>query len=218
MKNNKRKIRFIPAFALSLLVIFTLFATSVLAFPGFAEKVVPNIPLMREIDERESKLDELNDEVEKLKENEAAKQSEIEFLNEEIEKLKIMIKEISEEQIKEVITSPNEDEVQNLMLQTFVVNFVKEMYKGNYESAAKYCTDEFAKTVINRPDDIIMRPDSSALVFTQITNIAKTEDGMFLVFLRLNDSGEEMEADYQLNFEIIMTGDDYYISFVGMDA
>lgn len=218
MKNDKRRIRFIPAFALSLLVIFTLFATSVLAFPGFAEKVAPNIPLMREIDEREAKLDELNTEVEKLKENETAKQNEIDTLNEEIEKLKIMIKEISDEQITEVITSPNEDEIQNLMLQTFVVNFVKEMYRGNYENAARFCTDEFAVTVINKPGDIIMRPESSALVFSQITNIAKTEDGTFLVFLRLNDSGDEMEADYQLNFEIMMIDDEYFISFVGMDA
>jgi len=210
-KKRSRHIKFVPVFAASLLLVFSMLATSVLAFPGIAAKVAPNIPLVREISERDQ-------EIEDIRAAEQTKQLEIEELKSEIEELKMTIKKISDEQIKEVETSPNEDEEQNLQLQTLVVEFVKEMYRGNYEKAAQYCTDEFAQTVIKSPQDVIMRPSSTAVVFTQITNVAKVDDSMFLVFLRLNDSGEEMEADYQLDFEIVMKDDAFLISFVGIDA
>ena len=210
-KKRSRHIKFVPVFTASLLLVFSMLATSVLAFPGIAAKVVPNIPLVKEISERDL-------EIENIREAEQIKQVEIEELRSEIEELKMTIKKISDEQIKEVETSPNEDEEQNFQLQTLVVEFVKEMYRGNYEKAAQYCTEEFAQTVIDSPQDVIMRPSSNAVVFTQITNVAKVDDSMFLVFLRLNDSGEDMEADYQLDFEIVMKDDAFLISFVGIDA
>ena len=231
-KENVRHIRFIPVFATVVLVVFSLLATTVLAFPGVAAKAVPGIPLVKEMEQNKEQVDALSAEVETFKESEQIKENEIkelkaqdqikeekiEDLEAEVEELKIKIKEISDELIKEVETSPNEDEAQNLQLQNLVVDFVKEMYKGNYEEAAKYCTEDFAKTVINDPDDVIMRTGSTSVVFTQITNVAKVDDAIFIVFLRLNDSGEEMEADYQLDFEIQKTGDEYRISFVGIDA
>ena len=224
-RKSVKHMRFVPVFATVVLVAFSLLATTVLAFPGVAAKAVPGIPLVKEVALREKQVDILSEEVGTLstevdtfKESDQIKEEEIKELKAEVEELKIKIKKISDESIKEVETSPNEDEAQNLQLQNLVVEFVKEMYKGNYEAAAKYCTDDFAKIVLNDPDDVIMRKDSTSLVFTQITNVAKHTEDIFLVFLRLNDSGEEFEADYQLDFEIQKNEDKYLISFVGINA
>jgi len=217
-KKKSSLFRLLPALATVLLLVFSLFVTTVLAFPGMAGKLVPKIPIMKEIAEKDTKIARLNEEVKMMQESDRVKLEEIELLKTEIEELKIRIKEISDEKIREVETSPNEDEAQNLQIQSLVVEFIKEMYRGNYEKAAGYCTEEFAHVVLSRPGDVIMRPLSDAVVFTQITNVAKVDDSHFLVFLRLNDSGDEMEADYQLDVEIIATEEGYFISFVGIDA
>jgi len=218
MKDRKKKTRIILLAALTLLLVFSMLSATVLAFPQTAARVIPGIPVLKDMAEMDEQLAELNEEAEKIREADQIKASEIETLKREIEELRIILKEISEETIREIETSPNEDEAQNLKIQSIVVNFVKEMYRGDYEKAAAYCTSEFAGTVRNDPGDVIMRPSSTVVVFTQITNVAKVNDSLFLVFLRLNDSGEEMEADYQLDFEVIKDGDDYLISFVGIDA
>lgn len=218
VKKRTSHIKFVPAFAASLLLVVSLLATSVLAFPDIAKRVAPGIPLIKEISQKDEQLDKLSEQIQVISVDAADKEAQIEVLKNEIEELKIRIKEISEEKIKEVETSPNEDEAQNLLLQTLVVDFVKEMYRGNYEKAALYCTEEFARTVLNRPEDILMRSSSDAVVFTQITNVAKVDDSLFMVFLRLNDSGQEMEADHQLDFEIVRDGDEYKISFAGLNA
>jgi hypothetical protein len=217
-KRNRKRIKFISVFATALLLVFSILATTVLAFPGVAAKVAPNIPLVKEIAKRDTQLVSLNNTVNTYKEADVQKQEEINALKTEVEELKIKVKEISDELIKEIETSDNTDEAQNLQVQSLVIEFVKLMYKGKYEEAAKYCTEKFAETVINKPEDVIMRPQSTSVIFTQITNVAKVNDTQFMVFLRLNDSGADMEADYQLDFEIVLIDDVYLISFVGIDA
>jgi hypothetical protein len=217
-RKHRGHVRFIPVFAAVLLLVFSMIATTVLAFPGVAAMVAPNIPLVREIAKRDTAINVLSDQVDTYKEADVKKQEEIDDLKTEVNDLKIQVKEISDQLIREIETSKNEDEEQNLRLQTLAVDFVKAMYKGNYQEAAAYCTDEFAQTVLDHPENVIMRPSSPSVVFTQITNVAKVNDTLFLVFLRLNDSGPDMEADYQLDFEIVLAEDAYLISFVGIDA
>ena len=55
------------------------------------------------------------------------------------------------------------------------------------------------------------------VIFTQITNVAK-EGEKYLVFVRLNDSIEKDDADYQEDFEVVKVAGKYLVSFVGKDA
>lgn len=215
-RKKTRDARFVPAFMTVLLLMTMIASVSVLAFPEIAVKYAGALPIVKELARKEDDVNLLNGKVAALQENINEKESMVQYLEAQVEQLEIKLKEISGEEIPEVITSENEDETLNIQLQSLTVNFVKNMYKGDYEAAAQFCTPDFASFVKEHPDSILMRKDNR-VIFTQITNIAVTEKGIYLVFLRLNDSVDG-EADYQIDFEIIEQNGKYLISFAGMNA
>ncbi len=215
-RKPKTKIAFIPSFATTIILLIAVLSVSVLVFPDVAVKYASALPIVRELAEKDDDVNELTGRLDDMQDQISEKESAILYLEAQLKELEIKIKEISKEEITEVITSDNTDEALNIQLQTLVVNFVKAMYRADYNEAAKFCTTSFAVEVKANPQYIIMRKDN-AVVFTQITNIARTEDGVYLVFLRLNDSSDG-EADYQIDFEIIEKDGKYFISFAGMNA
>lgn len=210
------RVRFIPAFRTALLIITLVASISVLAFPDMAVRYAGALPIVKELVREKDDANTLNDKITSLQGELSEQENIVLYLDEQTKELQKKLKEIADEKIPEVITSENEDEMLNVQLQSLTVNFVKALYRGDYEDAAAFCTTDFGPKVKEHPEYIVMRKEK-AVVFTQITNIALAEDGTYLVFLRLNDS-DEGEADYQIDFEVIEKDGKYLISFAGMDA
>jgi len=103
-----------------------------------------------------------------------------------------------------------------LAVQQLAVNFIIAQFKGDIELIKSMCTDDFKSYVDKNKDTILWRKNGEAL-FTQITNVAKEGDRYF-VFVRLNETGSNGEADYQENFEIIKINGEYLVDFMGNDA
>jgi len=51
-----------------------------------------------------------------------------------------------------------------------------------------------------------------------MTEPALAEDGTYLIFVRLMDSGDWNESQYQEDFEIKLIDGRYLVDFMGMDA
>ena len=211
-----RKVRFILALGTALLILAMVMSVSVLVFPDIAVRYAGALPIVKELVQEKDDVITLNEKICSLQDEISEQESVVMYLEAQIKELEKKLKQISDEKIPEVITSKNEDEMLNIQLQSLTVNFVKAMYRGDFEEAAQFCTPEFSVTVTDHPDRIIMRKEN-AVVFTQITNIARAEDGTYLVFLRLNDS-DDGEADYQIDFEVIEKDGKYLITFAGMNA
>jgi hypothetical protein len=66
--------------------------------------------------------------------------------------------------------------------------------------------------------DAYVRSGGAGLTFAQMTEAAVTEDGTYLMFVRLMDSADWSQSQYQEDFEIKRVGDTYLVDFMGMDA
>lgn len=200
-----------------------LFTSSIIAFPTFASTYMPELPVVKQLRDAQNNYNTVKQEVQDVKQQneEIVKQNEfIKKENEEIkqenEKLKKTIKEIGGSKITEYQTSEGIGEADNNRIQEMVIEFIKAQYKGDIEVIKGMCTDQYKKEIDRYKDDILIDKKGD-VVFTQITNVAKEGD-LYLVFVRLNDSSETDDADYQLNFELVRVNDRFLVSFVGKDA
>ncbi|MFZ5990013.1 MAG: zf-HC2 domain-containing protein [Bacillota bacterium] len=208
-RNRKPLGRALSGVAAGVFFAMFLLTSSIIAFPTFASTYVPELPVVKQLKEVQSSYNTVKQENQQIKkENEEIKQ--------ENEKLKKTIKEIGGSSIVEYQTSEGIGEADNNAIQNMVIDFIKAQYKGDMETIKEMCTDEFKKEVDRMRSDILMDKKGD-VVFTQITNVAK-EGELYLVFVRLNDTSEADDADYQLNFELKKIGEKFLVSFVGKDA
>lgn len=199
---GKSIFRFLPTAAACVFFGISLITTSVLAFPSFAQKYTPELPLIRQLTEAKEQNRETSRQLDSVKlEN---------------EQMKIQLKNISGEQVKEVTTSTGVDEQVNSTIQSLVVEFIKAQYTGDMDKILSVSTPEF-KEFVQKNKEYILFDDTAGVVFTQITNVAKEGD-KYLVFVRLNDGKTKGDADFQQNFEVVQDGAAFLIASVGLDA
>lgn len=192
----------IPVIAAALLCIITVFAGSALTFPAFASNYASMLPVVREMNRI---MDENTQFVSRL-----------EDLQAENEELKMELVKIKGQEIKQVNTSDTVSQEERLAVQQLAVDFIIAQYKGDIELIKTMCTESFKSWVDGNRNAILWRKNGEA-IFTQITNVAKEGD-RYLVFVRLNETGSNGEADYQENFEIVKVNGKYLVDFMGNDA
>jgi hypothetical protein len=175
--------------------VVALLAVSAMSLPAIARQLP--LPIAREIDALED-------------ENESLKQ--------QVDELTVRLETIDGEEVPVVDTTPGDlPPEENLAVQTLAMAFIRAQYAGDLEALKSMGTDRLKADIEARPQDYL-RPEGADVVFAQMTEAAVTEDGTYLVFVRLSDSVEWTDSQYQEDFEIKRVGDIYLVDFMGMDA
>jgi hypothetical protein len=102
-------------------------------------------------------------------------------------------------------------------VQGLAMDFVRAQYAGDLDALAAMGTARLQADLASHPGDYL-RPQGATVVFAQMTEAAVTEDGVYLVFVRLSDSAEWTDSQYQEDFEIRVIDGVYLVDFMGMDA
>lgn len=203
---RRRKLQInMPSVAAALFFVMFLLASSVIAFPTFAQTIAPDFPVVKQL------LETQKDYKIAMQEN-----HEIKKLNQQIEQenqeLKRNNKEIGGYSI-ELQTSEYIGDEDNNKVQKLVIDFIKSQYKGDLDNIKAMCTDEFKEAVDEMKDSILLN-DKGNMVFTQISNAYKVGD-LYSINVRLNDESDI--PDYQINFELKKVNENFYVSYVGYD-
>ncbi|MBE0417090.1 MAG: zf-HC2 domain-containing protein [Coriobacteriia bacterium] len=135
-------------------------------------------------------------------------------LTKQVEELETRLAEIGGEELLLVETEPALDEVENRAAQEHAMEFVRAMYTGDIGALQALATDELAARIAARPDDYLR---SGGVVFAQINNISEME-GAYWVFIRMSDTVEFTDSQFQLNISLKRSGDGFLVSAVEMDA
>lgn len=183
-------------FATAAAAVVAMLSTSALAVPAIARQLP--LPLAAE-------LDELHDENEELQA--------------QVDELTVRLETIGGEEVPVVDTAPGDLPAEvNAAVQNLAMEFVRAQYDGDLAALKAMSTDRL-KAEIDRYPNEYLRPIGATVVFAQMTeSAAGIEEGTYLVFVRLQDSAEWTDSQYQENFEIKRVGDVYLVDFCGMDA
>jgi hypothetical protein len=170
----------------------SLVSATLLAVPALARQVTV-LPVAREIAALERDAAELSDQVEELE---------------------TRLAEIGGAEMLLVETDPVLDEADNRAAQEHAMEFVRAMYAGDVGALQALATEDLAAQIANRPDDYLR---SGGVVFAQINNISEME-GAYWVFIRMSDTVEFTDSQFQLNISLERAGDGFLVSAVEMDA
>jgi Predicted transmembrane transcriptional regulator (anti-sigma factor) len=176
-------------------LIFAGLSVAALAVPAIAQQLP--VPVARELDRLES---------------------ENERLASEVASLTIELRSIGGEEVP-VVQDPETDVPADeaLAVQNLAMSFVRAQYAGDLEALRDMGTERLRADLAAHPDDYL-RAQGAEVVFAQMTDVALTEDGTYLLFVRLMDSAEWSESQYQENFEIRRVDGRWLVDFMGMDA
>lgn len=175
--------------------VLALASMSALAVPAIARQLP--VPLAQEIDALEAQNADLQ---------------------QQVDELTIRIEEIGGEDVPVIDTTPGDLPAEvNSAVQTLAMEFIRAQYAGDLEALAAMGTDRLKTDLAEHPESYLREPGAS-VTFAQMTEAAVTEEGVYLLFVRLLDSAEWSESQYQEDFEIIKIGDTYLVDFMGMDA
>lgn len=190
-RSSGRGWRFATAAAAAL----ALLSTSALAVPAIARQMP--VPLASELGELEQQNEELQSQVDELS---------------------VRLETVGGEEVPVVDTTPGDlaPEV-NAAVQGLAMEFVRAQYAGDLEGLKAMGTERLRAEIEAHPDDYL-RSGGAAVVFAQMTEAAEAGDGAFVVFVRLQDSVEWTDSQYQEDFEIKLIDGQYLVDFMGMDA
>lgn len=208
-RSKRSGFRVLPNIAACFFLVLFILAGSVIAFPAFAANYVPELPIVKELNQvrtQSSEIAKVNSELTK----------EISDLRNQNEQLKIEIKKIAGESIPEITTSEGIPAHENYQIQELVISFIKAQYNKDLKTIQSMCTEEYNKSIEKYSSDVL-REKTGDLIFSQITNVAK-EGGKYLVYIRLSDGITKDDAQYQQNIELEKVDGKFLISFVGIDA
>jgi len=139
-------------------------------------------------------------------------------LQEEVDELTVRLETVGGEEVAIVDTTPGDLPADvNAAVQTLAMEFVRAQYAGDLEALAAMGTDRLKADIEAHPEEYL-RAQGAKIVFAQMTEAAQSEDGTYLVFVRLSDSEEWTDSQYQEDFEIVKEGGVYLVDFMGMDA
>lgn len=175
--------------------VVALLAVSALSVPAIARELP--LPLARELGALEDRAEDLQQQVDELT-----------VRLETIDGQEVAIVDTTEGDL-----SPEE----STAVQRLAMEFIRAQYAGDLDALAAMGTDRLKADLAAHPDDYL-RSGGDGLTFAQMTEAALTDDGTYLIFVRLMDAADWSESQYQENFEIKRVGDQYLVDFMGMDA
>ncbi|MBN2248317.1 MAG: zf-HC2 domain-containing protein [Coriobacteriia bacterium] len=175
--------------------VVALAAVSALSVPAIARELP--LPVAREIGALEERADELQ---------------------QQVDELTVRLETIDGQEVAIVDTTEGDlSAEESEAVQRLAMDFVRAQYAGDPDALAAMGTDRLKADLAAHPGDYL-RAGGDGLTFAQMTEAARTEDGTYLIFVRLSDSGDWSESQYQEDFEIKRVGDTYLVDFMGMDA
>lgn len=172
-----------------------LLSTSALAVPAIARQLP--VPLASELGALEQRAEELQTQVDELS---------------------VRLESVGGEEVPIVDSTPGDlaPEV-NAAVQELAMAFVRAQYAGDVEAMKAMGTERLRADMAAHPGDYL-RERGATVVFAQMTEAARSDDGTFIVFVRLQDSAEWIDSQYQEDFEIKLIDGKYLVDFMGMDA
>ena len=157
-----------------------------------------------------SRLDDLEQKNELMRERNAEMQN-------RIDKLEQRVNELTGDDVNVVPTSKEDlpDEV-TMAVQQVVIEFIKAQYAGDVARMKELATPALQERIDASPDEYL-RDDAGTVSFAQMTDVSIYE-GLYMTFVRLSDTKEFSDSQYQENFGVKKVDGRYLVDLMEMDA
>ena len=134
-----------------------------------------------------------------------------------VDKLEQRVEELTGDQVNVVPSSEDElpDEV-TMAVQQVAIEFIKAQYAGDMDRMKELATPALRERIDANPGEYL-RDDAGTVSFAQMTDVGIYE-GLYVTFVRLSDTKEFSDSQYQENFGVKKVGDLYLIEYMEMDA
>jgi hypothetical protein len=138
-------------------------------------------------------------------------------MQQRIDKLEQRVNELTGDDVNVVPTSKEDlpDEV-TMAVQQVVIEFIKAQYAGDIARMKELATPALQERIDASPDEYL-RDDAGTVSFAQMTDVSIYE-GLYMTFVRLSDTKEFSDSQYQENFGVTKVGDSYLVESMEMDA
>jgi hypothetical protein len=138
-------------------------------------------------------------------------------MQERVDKLEQRVNELTGNDVTVVPTSEEDlpDEV-TMAVQQVVIEFIKAQYAGDVARLKALSTPELQDRIDASPDEFL-RDDAGTVSFAQMTDVSIYE-GLYMTFVRLSDTKEFTDSQYQEDFGVKKVGDTYRVAVMEMDA
>ena len=152
-----------------------------------------------------------------LERESALARAENEAMQERIDMLEARVEELTGDDVNVVPTSEDDvpDEV-TMAVQQAVIEFIKAQYAGDVARMKELATPALQERIDERPEDYL-RDDAGTVSIAQMTDVSIYE-GMYVTFVRMSDTKEFSDSQYQENFAVKKVGDRYLVESMEMDA
>jgi len=152
-----------------------------------------------------------------LERESALARAENEAMQERIDTLEARVEELTGDDVNVVPTSEDDvpDEV-TMAVQQVVIEFIKAQYAGDIARMKELATPALQERIDERPEDYL-RDDAGTVSIAQMTDVSIYE-GMYVTFVRMSDTKEFSDSQYQENFAVKKVGDRYLVESMEMDA
>jgi hypothetical protein len=189
------------AVAAAVLLVALVGAVAVVTVPSLA-RTLP-LPVGSRLDDLEQK-------------NQLMREQNVE-MQQRIDKLEQRVNELTGDDVAVVPTSKEDlpDEV-TMAVQQVVIEFIKAQYAGDIARMKELATPALQERIDASPDEYL-RDDAGAVSFAQMTDVSIYE-GLYMTFVRLSDTKEFSDSQYQEDFGVKKVGDRYLVDVMEMDA
>jgi hypothetical protein len=196
------------AAAAAVLLLALVGAAAVIAAPSLA-RAVP-LPVGQ-------RIDELTRENETMRDQNQIMHEQNEAMKARIDKLEKRVNELTGDDVSVVATSEEDlpDDV-TMAVQQVVIEFIKAQYAGDVKRMKSLATPALDARIDANPEEYL-RDDSGTVSIAQMTDVSIYE-GLYMTFVRMSDTGEFTDSQYQENFGVKKVGDRYMVDLMEMDA
>lgn len=138
-------------------------------------------------------------------------------MQDRIDKLEARVNQLTGDDVDVVPTSEEDipDEV-TMAVQQVVIEFIKAQYAGDVAHMKELSTPALQARIDASPDEYL-RDDSGTVSIAQMTDVSIYE-GLYMTFVRMSDTKELTDSQYQENFGVKKVGDNYLVESMETDA
>ncbi len=138
-------------------------------------------------------------------------------MQQRIDKLEARVNELTGDDVNVVPTSEEDipDEV-TMAVQEVVIEFIKAQYAGDVARMKEVATPALQARIEASPDEYL-RDDAGTVSIAQMTDVSIYE-GLYMTFVRMSDTKEFTDSQYQENFGVKRVGERYLVDLMETDA
>lgn len=138
-------------------------------------------------------------------------------MRDRIDKLEARVNELTGDDVNVVPTSEDDvpDEV-TMAVQQVVIEFITAQYAGDLERMKELATPALQARIDASPDEYL-RDGAGTVSIAQMTDVSIYE-GLYMTFVRMSDTKEFTDSQYQENFGVKKLGETYLVESMETDA